>query len=79
MGRTRQFVVENGTCEGKYLAKVERKARGGNGERTCTYKPSILDALVFTNKAEAVRHAEEWKDKVWEIKAGEPGKLVYPA
>ena len=53
----RQYIIENGAENNRWLYKIERAGRNRNGERTCFYGPHIMDALVFKKKAEAVAFA----------------------
>ena len=73
----RQYIIENGAENNRWLYKIERAGRNRNGERTCFYGPHIMDALVF-KKAEAVAFAKEWNARAWQIRGGVPVKQVWP-
>lgn len=74
----RQYIIENGAENNRWLYKIERAGRNRNGKRTCFYSPHIMDALVFKKKAEAVAFAKEWKARAWQIRGGVPVKQVWP-
>lgn len=73
----RQYIIENGAQNNRWLYRVDHIGRKETGDTTCYYRASIVDALVF-KKAEAVAFAKKWKARVWQIKAGKPDKLVWP-
>ena len=74
----RQYVIENGAENNRWLHKIEHAGRNKDGEQTNSYRPGVEGAVVFDKKAEAVRFAQKWRGRVWMIRGGVPVKQVYP-
>lgn len=72
----RQYVIENGDVDNRWLYKVEN-GRGENVGTTLFYHPSIQDAMTFS-KADAVAFAKRWRARAWAVKAGQPVSQVWP-
>lgn len=73
----RQYIIENGAENNRWLYKIEHAGRNATGEQTNSYRPGVENALVFSKKAEAVAFAKRWKARAWQLKNGQPTKLVY--
>ena len=74
----RQYIIENGAENNRWLYKIHRAGNKETGETTCCYKPNIAEAMIFKKKAEAVAIAKKWRARVWQLKGGKPEKQVWP-
>ncbi|MBR3742794.1 MAG: hypothetical protein IKN04_20445 [Clostridia bacterium] len=78
MANGKNFIIEHGTCNNRWLVRIENEGGEKGGEQTCTYAADGKAALRF-NKAQAVAFATKWKARVWQLKGGAPEKQVFPA
>lgn len=74
----KQYMIEHGKENKRWLYKIERGGRGQTAGRTCCYKPGAADAIRYTKIKEAVSFAQEWRARVWEISKGLPVRQVWP-
>ena len=75
----RQYIIENRAAEGRWLFKVDKQDRRNAWESQVNhYGPHVEDAIVFKRKDEAVRFAERWGGRVWQIRQGIPVEKVWP-
>lgn len=72
----RQYIIENGAVDNRWLYKVERGRNEAAGT-TLFYRPSIKGAMTFS-KADAVAFAKRWRARAWAVKAGQPVSQVWP-
>ena len=75
---SRQYVIENGKENNRWLVKIDREGRGVYLTQTNHYRAGIEEAVLFDQKAEAVAFAKKWKARVWQLKGGMPSTLVWP-
>ena len=74
----RQYMIENGTENNRWLAWVDHDGKGVYHEQTNSYRPRIEEARVFTKRADAIAFAKRWKARVWLVKDGVPAEMVWP-
>ena len=73
----KQYVIEHGTENNRWLCRIESAGRKGEGEKTLSYRPRLEEAMIL-KKDEALAIARKWRARVWQLKAGTPEKLVWP-
>ncbi len=77
MAGTKNYMIEHGKFNNRWLVRIESAGGRNSGEQTFTYAAGAGKALRF-KKAEAVAFAKKWNARAWEVKAGLPVKQVWP-
>lgn len=73
----KQYIIEHGKENNRWLYKIEGGDRKNGGSKTRCFKPGVEEALVF-KKDEAITMAKEWNARAWQVKGGVPVKQVWP-